>query len=337
MPKDVVHSIKEALPATQVRWPSRTIRFIYVSDISLDKQPKKETMAHSPALDVAGLLLPGSRLLVTRNAATCKTPYAIQLVEDEGELALANPSRANHIVRDLLDRQLVPTLRDYKVAKAEVSRGDSRFDFQLLNRRTGKELLLEVKHVSTVDTAADAPEPPRKKHFVVRARASRADGSYARAALFPVDRAQQRFKGKHVVSERAIRHVAGMRKLQGKGVDCCILFLVTRGDASSFRPCEERCPVFAAELRHASEAGVRVVAPQISWDWHGNARFKTELPVEIGKSAASSRAKSSARAPKAKKTVSKRPAARLCAAGSARQKVKKTAGIAKQKRSKRRL
>lgn len=273
----VVHSFQKPLRAKQVCWPSKTIKFPYVSDVCVKGD---SAMAHSPSLDAAGLLRPGSRLLVTRNAATCKTPYAMQLLEHEGELLLVNPLCANKIVHNILDRGLIRRLSGYKVACSEVTVGDSRFDFKLQHRTNSKkEMLVEVKHVSSVDIAKDAPEPPCKPHFIVRAKGSRADGTYKRAALFPVDKAHQTFGTRAVVSERAIKHVTGLKALQRKGRDCCVLFLVCRGDAESFRPCHERCPVFAEELIKARQAGVKVIAAQISWDWSGRAIFKRDLPV----------------------------------------------------------
>lgn len=237
-------------------------------------------MAHSPALDAAGLLQPGSRLLLTPNSGKCKTAYAMQLLEDEKELVLVNPICANKIVHSILDKRLIPSLSEYCVARAEVKRGDSRFDFQLQHRiNSDKELLLEVKFVPTVDIASDAPEPLRKAHFIVRSSGFKGDGTYSRSALFPVDRRQQKHCGRPVVSERAIRHVMGLQSLQKKGINCCVLFLVGRGDAQGFRPCHESCPVFSEELLKAQTAGVKVVAAQVKWDWKGRAAFTRELPV----------------------------------------------------------
>lgn len=265
-------------------------------------------MAHSPALDVAGLLQPGKRMLLRRNSPSCKTPYAMQLLEDEGELVLANPMSANRIAKTLIDAQLIPALRMFKVLRTEVTRGDSRFDLHLQHRKDStRELLVEVKHVSTVDVASDAPEPSRKSHFIVRGKGSIADGTYARTALFPVDRAQQKHGAEDVVSARAIKHVIGMRKLQGKGFDCCVLFLIGRGDAESFRPCEERCPVFSREIGRAVAAGVKVLAPQVTWDWKGTARFKRMLPVRIPSVSLAKVVSKAGRAVK-KHIVKKRPA-----------------------------
>eukprot|EP00933_Yihiella_yeosuensis_P061159 TRINITY_DN63983_c0_g1_i1.p1 TRINITY_DN63983_c0_g1~~TRINITY_DN63983_c0_g1_i1.p1 ORF type:complete len:329 (+),score=60.31 TRINITY_DN63983_c0_g1_i1:157-1143(+) len=326
MKAPVVLALGSVITARQVQWPSKTIRFPYVSDVSLEKSTAKSTtaasskttvMAHSPALDAAGLLQPGTRLLLTKNPSTCKTPYAIQLLEDEGELVLANPICANRIANRLIEMQLIPALKMYKVVKAEVTRGDSRFDLLLQHRKdTSRELLVEVKHVSTVDVAADAPELSRKPHFVVRSKGSKSTGTYSKTALFPVDKAQKKRAGENVVSERAIKHIVGMQKLQTEGEECCILFIVTRGDAKSFRPCEERCPVFAREIRRAHDLGVKVLAPQISWDWKGNARFKQILPVKMPRSSAASSSKQAVPEPsrKVKKAVvKKKPATKVTA------------------------
>merc|ERR1712205_181820 len=72
--------------------------------------------------------------------------------------------------------------------------------------------------------------------------------------------------------------------LQEKGTSCCVLFLICRGDAESFRPCHESCPLFAQELSKAHRAGVKVLAAQVKWDWNGNATYKRELPVTMPRS-----------------------------------------------------
>lgn len=346
-PMSIVHSFKDVLQAKHVCWPSKTIRFPYVSDVCVKgARSNGTTMAHSPSLDAAGLLQPGSRLLVTRNSEKCKTPYAMQLLEDEGELLLVNPLCANKIVHNILDQGLIRGLSAYKVARAEVTVGDSRFDFKLQHRKdASKEMLLEVKHVSSTDIAKDAPEPPRKPHFIVRAKRSRADGTYKRAALFPVDRAQQKVGKRAVVSERAIKHVTGLRTLQEKGTSCCVLFLVCRGDAESFRPCHERCPVFAEELLKARRAGVRVLAAQIAWDWRGRAAFKKELPVVMRPFAAQNASAKLSKAVVAKGSsnsrlsVCKRPASKITAKPIGRASVvkRKAAGSVRSKYKRSRL
>jgi len=45
-----------------------------------------------------------------------------------------------------------------------------------------------------------------------------------------------------------------------------VLFVVARGDCSSFRPHAARCPSFAAHLKDAKKAGVTLVARRIRWD-----------------------------------------------------------------------
>src|SRR5689334_14656027 len=46
---------------------------------------------------------------------------------------------------------------------------------------------------------------------------------------------------------------------------CAVLFVVNRGDCEAFRPCHEACPLFASVLKRARDAGVSVLAYEISY------------------------------------------------------------------------
>ena len=59
----------------------------------------------------------------------------------------------------------------------------------------------------------------------------------------------------------------GLSALLLAGVaSAAVLFVIARGDCSSFRPHAARCPSFAAHLKDAKNAGVTLVARRIRWD-----------------------------------------------------------------------
>jgi DNA-binding sugar fermentation-stimulating protein len=78
--------------------------------------------------------------------------------------------------------------------------------------------------------------------------------------------------GEKVVSARAIKHVreltalaSGEKTIDGARLSACVLFIVVRSDARSFRPNAEACPSFARYLREAHAAGVKVIARRVRW------------------------------------------------------------------------
>ena len=63
-----------------------------------------------------------------------------------------------------------------------------------------------------------------------------------------------------------------------------VLFVVARGDCSSFRPHAARCPSFAAHLKEAKKAGVTLVARKIRWDVRGGVAHAFDggaVPVDV--------------------------------------------------------
>lgn len=81
-------------------------------------------------------------------------------------------------------------------------------------------------------------------------------------------------------TERGRHHVELLIRLRRKGDSALLLFVVQRGDASSFSPHTDRDPPFAEAVRAAFEAGVQIrcicgrVDPKGMW-------LAGELPVEI--------------------------------------------------------
>jgi len=189
--------------------------------------------------------------------------------------------------------------------------GNSRVDFELssghlpsslTNTSTSKTSihkfdiskigLVEVKNVVCADYSIEnAPEKREKNHCVIIAEPddSDSDTPYLRSGLFPWGLVNQTFENQKVVSARAIKHVRHLADI-AKGqtgsknkpvIQPTILFIVNRSDCVSMRACHEACPMFASELKVASESGVNVIAARIRWSRRGEAFFDSLIDVDL--------------------------------------------------------
>ena len=104
--------------------------------------------------------------------------------------------------------------------RAESVHGDSRFDFSFT--LNGRKCFLEVKGVTLEDDGVCAfPDAP---------------------------------------TERGVKHLRGLTRAAEAGFGAWVLFVIQMADVKYLRPHEERDPAFAAALREAAAAGVRVLA-----------------------------------------------------------------------------
>ena len=212
-----------------------------------------------PALDTKGNLVGPDA--VNPKYGTPKCEFHCQLAKlPGGGYVGAHPSLGEKAAVALLQRS--PVLGDVWTGareKAEIRREvtgprgqDMRADF-VVSGGSEKECVLEVKTVvdASVDSGVDADEE-----------------SGPTAALFPWGSKNQKGPdGEKVVSARAIKHVDALAAIAKEGVaSAAVLFVVARGDCSSFRPHAARCPSFAAHLKDAKKAGVTLVARRIRWD-----------------------------------------------------------------------
>ncbi|CAH0365535.1 unnamed protein product [Pelagomonas calceolata] len=268
---DATHALVEA---EVVRRPSQRNRSPYVADIRV---AGREAICHVPSLDLGGKCVAGSTILVkpaldtkgnlvgpdavNPKYGTPKCEFHCQLAKlPGGGWVGAHPSLGEKAAVALLQRS--PVLGDVWTgdrAKAEIRREvtgprgqDMRADFVVSG--SGKDCVLEVKTVvdASVDSGVAAEE----------------EENGPTAALFPWGSKNQKGpEGEKVVSARAIKHVDALAAIAEEGVaSAAVLFIVARGDCSSFRPHAARCPSFAAHLKAAKKAGVTLVARRIRWD-----------------------------------------------------------------------
>jgi DNA-binding protein, stimulates sugar fermentation len=174
--------------------------------------------------------------------------------------------------------------------------------------------LIEVKNVVCSDVKADLVPPAattdnynnnnKKKKRNINSNSRHAciipshTEPYARSAIFPWGRLGQTFEGTKVVSERAIKHLRNLANLSSpsqdkkdnvndtakndyKNVNGIVLFVINRSDCQSMRACHEACPMFAKELKIASEKGCIVTSFRVHWKMDGKAYFDGIVPVTL--------------------------------------------------------
>lgn len=295
---------------TLIKRPSSSIRSPYVADVSLFQEGKKASddalaLAHAPALDVGGMCVPGSEVYLSKRPAGGKTSHAIELVRgapltnnagEKGVLVGAHPRLGELVAHEVLARGLLKDElilkhgwkmgkvdNDKVEMKQQVTIGDSRVDFQLTlsDKTASHKVIVEVKNVVCADyRSGTEPKTKNNNHCVVVA-SNGSDGEYRRSALFPWGRLGQKYDGKPVVSERAIKHLLNLKSLQSEDVTTVVMFVVSRSDCESIRACGERCPVFRDVLSDVVQSGVKAVGVRVKWEDDGKCFFDGLIPVIV--------------------------------------------------------
>lgn len=148
-----------------------------------------------------------------------KYAYTWEMIRMGDSWVGINTAIPNALVAMAVKYGMVPELISFPSVRREVPCGESRLDF-VLEGPPGK-CFMEVKSVSLVE-----------------------DG----AALFP-----------DAVTERGLRHLEELIKVQREGHRAVAFFLVQRGDGRIFRPADHIDPAYGDALRRAAEAGVEVL------------------------------------------------------------------------------
>jgi sugar fermentation stimulation protein A len=144
------------------------------------------------------LLLPGAPVHLRRDGPHRKLRYTAVAAERGGAPVPLETGRANGVFRDLLEEGRLPGLEGWRVRRAEVPVGRSRFDFLLEKGR--REMLLEVKSCTLFRETL---------------------------AMFP-----------DAVTERGRRHLLGLaeEKRRRRGLEAGVAFIVNSGGARFFLP-----------------------------------------------------------------------------------------------------
>ena len=166
------------------------------------------------------------RELLTEGAIVCcqkstnpnrKTKYDLIAVQ-KGHRLINMDSQAPNIAAGQWLRS--GGLGEITQLKAEVTHGDSRFDFAF--RRNGKQCYLEVKGVTLENGGICAfPDAP---------------------------------------TLRGVKHLNGLARAAAEGCDAFVLFVIQMTDVQYLHPNDATDPAFGAALRAAAAAGVTVLA-----------------------------------------------------------------------------
>jgi sugar fermentation stimulation protein A len=151
-----------------------------------------------------------------------KYPYTWQMIQMEKSWVGVNTAIPNGLVAMAIKYGMIPELISYPTVRREVPLGESRLDF-VLEGPPGK-CFMEVKSVSLVE---------------------------GDTAFFP-----------DAVTERGLRHLEELIKVQKDGFRAIMFYLVQRGDAKVFRPADHIDPEYGKGLRRAYDAGVEILVYQ---------------------------------------------------------------------------
>ena len=97
------------------------------------------------------LLITGTEVLLkpATNLESRKTKFSTVMVRFEGRLISLVSTLPNKFVKESIEKNILPMLKNYKIIRPEVPYGNHRFDF-LLNNHEGFKFYLEVKSVTYV-------------------------------------------------------------------------------------------------------------------------------------------------------------------------------------------
>lgn len=143
------------------------------------------------------LLIPGRIVyLAERAVEEGATRYKLLAVERNAYPVVLDTLAANRVARWLIEQERVSGLEGYRIQRAEVAVGNSRFDFLL--EQDGVPLYLEVKSCTLYQ---------------------------GKVAMFP-----------DAITERGRRHLQELAELAATGLHCAVLFVVQAPEAECFLP-----------------------------------------------------------------------------------------------------
>ncbi len=187
------------------------------------------------------LLLPGARLLIKKeHNPNRKTKYSTQAVWSGNELISLNSWLPNQFVHFMIENQLFPFLSGYEFVRREITVDNNRFDF--LVKKGNIKRYIEVKSVTLVENGV---------------------------AKFP-----------DAVTERGARHVKHLSEMIDDKIECMVLFVVQRSDATSFTPQWERDLKFSQTILDAYKNGLNVNVINIKMDKE-KLTYLGELPFNL--------------------------------------------------------
>jgi DNA-binding sugar fermentation-stimulating protein len=271
-----LYSLPKLYKAKVLARPSKFCKSPYLADVIIYDEYgtvlEENVMAHSPALGCCGLICENAHVLCTKSSSeTNKSKYIIhhvlqtymnseKLEKDftifHNDIIGVNPMLANPIVKSLLLQNKITEFQNISELKAEITVGESRFDYTFLNNE-GKRVYLEVKNVPLADVV-DVTEKERKKLDLSTYDLSKKIG------IFPDG---YRKNKEDPVSPRALKHVNHLKAihLENPDVICALVFLIQRSDVEYFKP-SSLDPVYQKAVYDALDSGVLVLPLCVTWN-----------------------------------------------------------------------
>ena len=275
MKNKFILQLENVVQAKVINRPSKVVKSPYMADIVVQGDTK-EVLCHSPALGCAGIITPGTNAIVTPKIAAksdAKSKYSLDLVDVGPSIVGVNPMMCNKMVKKALELGLVEGLPkfDKSEIKAEVTVGESRFDFRCIQGDI--TYYVEVKGVPCA-CIEDVPLTVKKKEAMMET----INKAKNKIAYFPDG---YRKSNEEVISPRALKHVQHLTRLADEDKTICmLLFVVQRSDCRIFQPTHND-PVYREAVYQASKAGVKIVAHTVLWSEQGNATWSKTLPMNL--------------------------------------------------------
>ena len=221
------------------RRPNRFLAYVLLDESN------QEVKAHVPDPGrLKELLIPDAELLVRKEKKEKrKTAYTVVGVKSRNIWINIESTFTNKIFENEFSK--LSDFTDFEITKSEYTLGSSRYDFLMINKKTGKEVLVEIKGATlVVDDLALFPDAP---------------------------------------TTRGVKHLRGLSEALNLGYESIIVFIVKREDANKFSPNKKTDPLFSKELKIAIEKGVKAYAVNCSFDpiFKREINFIEKLPIII--------------------------------------------------------
>ena len=254
--------------------PSKKIKSPYVAD-AINKNGD-EFLVHTPGLGLADQCLPGSKIFATPSKnKSSKTDYIAQSVsvneEDYGKTLIgANPHTAELIGKEILRSKKWNPYPNYKVCNKKPAHINYVGDIYL--KAQNRYIIIEMKNVICASYDPNIKVDRRYVFYDDKI-------PFRRSGIYPNGERSQKYKGKSVVSERSVRQIDSMIKDKEK-YQFAIMFLVNRGDCTTFKPNWQRDPIYSKKLVKAVKNGIDVHALGINWT-NKACKFNGELDIDL--------------------------------------------------------
>lgn len=215
----------------------------FFADFELDGRVETAHVANTGSL--RGLIETEKPCLVTFNdSPTRKLKYSLQALQAPESWVGVNTALANTLVKEAFEQQRIDHWAHYKNLQAEIKISkETRLDFKL-SLGPGADLFVEVKNVTWGEHGT---------------------------AFFP-----------DAVTSRGAKHLEELIELKKQGHDAEMVFVVQRTDCKIFRPAQELDKKYAAGLRAAHSAGVRISVFQVKFEKDGiSLDGDTKIAIEL--------------------------------------------------------